>query len=58
MEYSTGTSHLLSAILTRASRKSTWAFAQDTLGRPTGISFARWAHDIVEPVARGARQVR
>ena len=45
MEYSTGTSHLLSAILTRATKKSTWQFAQDALGKPLGISVARWTRD-------------
>jgi CubicO group peptidase (beta-lactamase class C family) len=45
MEYSTGTSHLLSAILTKATRRSTWAFAQDALARPLGITLARWPRD-------------
>jgi CubicO group peptidase (beta-lactamase class C family) len=45
MEYSTGTSHILSAILTRATKPSTWQFAQDALGRPLGITFARWTRD-------------
>jgi CubicO group peptidase (beta-lactamase class C family) len=45
MEYSTGTSHLLSAILTRVAKRSTWQFAQDTLARPLGISLARWPRD-------------
>jgi CubicO group peptidase (beta-lactamase class C family) len=45
MEYSTGTSHLLSAILTRVSKASTWQFAQQAIGRPLGISFARWTRD-------------
>jgi CubicO group peptidase (beta-lactamase class C family) len=45
MEYSTGTSHLLSAILTRASGKSTWALAQEAIGGPIGITFARWTRD-------------
>jgi CubicO group peptidase (beta-lactamase class C family) len=45
MEYSTGTSHLLSAIITRVSKTSTWQFAQTTLGTPLGISFARWTRD-------------
>jgi CubicO group peptidase (beta-lactamase class C family) len=33
MEYSTGNTHLLSAILTKATGTSTWQFAQETLGR-------------------------
>jgi CubicO group peptidase (beta-lactamase class C family) len=45
MEYSTGNSHLLSAILTRASGRSTWQFAQDTLARPLGFSLAQWPRD-------------
>jgi CubicO group peptidase (beta-lactamase class C family) len=45
MEYSTGSSHLLSAILTKATKKSTWQFAQETLGAPLGITFARWPRD-------------
>ena len=45
VEYSTGSSHLLSAILTKATRKSTWEFAQEALGKPLGITFARWARD-------------
>lgn len=42
VEYSTGTSHLLSAILTKAAKTSTWQFAQDALARPLGFSLARW----------------
>jgi CubicO group peptidase (beta-lactamase class C family) len=45
MEYSTGTSHLLSAILTKVSGTSTWAFAQEALGKPLGISIPRWTRD-------------
>jgi CubicO group peptidase (beta-lactamase class C family) len=45
MEYSTGTSHLLSAILTRASKMSTWQFAQTALARPLGFSLSRWTRD-------------
>jgi CubicO group peptidase (beta-lactamase class C family) len=45
MEYSTGTSHLLSAILTKAARTSTWQFAQSSLARPLGITLARWPRD-------------
>lgn len=45
MEYSTGSSHLLSAILTKATRKSTWQFAQEMLGAPLGITVARWPRD-------------
>jgi CubicO group peptidase (beta-lactamase class C family) len=45
MQYSTGSSHLLSAILTRVTRRSTWQFAQDALAKPLGISLARWPQD-------------
>jgi CubicO group peptidase (beta-lactamase class C family) len=45
MEYSTGSSHLLSAILTRATGTSTWQFAQDALTTPIGFRLARWPQD-------------
>jgi CubicO group peptidase (beta-lactamase class C family) len=45
MAYSTGTSHLLSAILTKTSGTSTWQFAQDTLATPLGMRLARWPRD-------------
>jgi CubicO group peptidase (beta-lactamase class C family) len=45
MEYSTGTSHLLSAILTKASGKSTHQFATEVLAKPLGITLARWPRD-------------
>ncbi|MGI9257697.1 MAG: serine hydrolase domain-containing protein, partial [Gammaproteobacteria bacterium] len=45
MVYSTGNTHLLSAILTRATGRSTWAFARDTLGEPLGFSLAQWPRD-------------
>ena len=45
MEYSTGTSHLLSAILTKATGKSTHQFASEVLAKPLGISLARWPRD-------------
>ena len=45
MEYSTGNTHLLSAILTRATRQSTWAFAQQQLGTPLGFTVSRWPRD-------------
>jgi CubicO group peptidase (beta-lactamase class C family) len=45
MEYSTGNSHLLSAILTRVSGASTWAFARDHLAKPLGINLQRWDRD-------------
>jgi CubicO group peptidase (beta-lactamase class C family) len=45
MEYSTGNSHLLSAILTKAAAMSTWQFANEALGRPLGFAFAEWPRD-------------
>jgi CubicO group peptidase (beta-lactamase class C family) len=45
IEYSTGSSHLLSAILTKATKVSTWQFAQDALAKPLGFSLARWPTD-------------
>ena len=45
MEYSTGSTHLLSAILTKATGTSTWRFAQETLARPLGFSLAPWTRD-------------
>ena len=45
MEYSSGTSHLLSAILTKATKTSTWRFAQSSLARPLGITLAPWPRD-------------
>ena len=45
MEYSTGSSHLLSAILTKAAKMSTWQFAQEHLAKPLGFSLARWTQD-------------
>ena len=45
MEYSTGNSHLLSAIVTKATGRSTWQFANDVLGRPLGFTFAPWPRD-------------
>ena len=37
VEYSTGSSHLLSAILTKAAKMSTWQFAQEELAKPLGL---------------------
>ena len=45
VEYSTGTSHLLSAILTRATKQSTWQFAQEELAKPLGFTLAHWPQD-------------
>ncbi len=45
MEYSTGSSHLLSAILTKVSKTSTWQFAQKTLGPTLRTPLAQWTRD-------------
>jgi CubicO group peptidase (beta-lactamase class C family) len=43
--YSTGDAHLLSAILTRVTGKSTLTFADQNLFRPLGITNRRWSTD-------------
>jgi CubicO group peptidase (beta-lactamase class C family) len=45
MIYSTGNTHLLSAILTRAMRESTLSFARRALFKPLGISLQPWVRD-------------
>lgn len=45
MIYSTGSTHLLSAILTKATGMSTLAFARQALGQPLGVSFDGWTRD-------------
>jgi CubicO group peptidase (beta-lactamase class C family) len=45
MLYSTGSTHLLSAALTRASRRSTLELARAWLGEPLGISVPPWTRD-------------
>jgi len=45
MEYSTGNTHLLSAILTKATKTSTWQFAQDALAKPLDFTLPRWPQD-------------
>lgn len=45
MLYSTGSSHLLSAILTRAAGRSTLALARSWLGEPLGIAVPPWPTD-------------
>ncbi len=45
LDYSTGNTHLLSAILTKASGRDTWAFAQEALANRLGFSLARWPQD-------------
>lgn len=45
MEYSTGTTHLLSVILTRATGMSTRRYAQTRLFEPLGIQVGGWDRD-------------
>jgi len=45
MIYSTGSTHLLSAILTRATGMSTWQYANRKLAQPLGFSIPRWQAD-------------
>jgi CubicO group peptidase (beta-lactamase class C family) len=45
MDYSTGSSHLLSAILTKSAGKSTWQYAQEMLAKPLGFALAQWPRD-------------
>jgi len=45
VEYSTGSSHLLSAIVTKATKMSTWQFAQENLAKPLGFTLAKWTAD-------------
>jgi CubicO group peptidase (beta-lactamase class C family) len=45
MLYSTGSYHLLSAVLTRAAGRSTLELARDWLGGPLGIEIPPWTRD-------------
>jgi CubicO group peptidase (beta-lactamase class C family) len=45
MVYSTGNTHLLSAIITRATKMNTYQFAQRYLARPLGIDLRPWQAD-------------
>ncbi|WP_201838980.1 serine hydrolase domain-containing protein [Microvirga zambiensis] len=45
MLYSTGSTHLLSAALTRAAKRSTLELARDWLGEPLDITIAPWTRD-------------
>jgi CubicO group peptidase (beta-lactamase class C family) len=45
MLYSTGSTHLLSAALTRAARRSTFELARDWLGEPLDITIPPWTRD-------------
>ena len=45
MIYSTGNSHLLSALLTKAAKMSTFEFARRYLAEPLGFPLSPWARD-------------
>jgi len=45
MIYSTGSTHVVSAVLTRATGASTWAYAARALGEPLGIRIRPWQRD-------------
>ena len=45
MLYSTGSTHLLSAILTRATGRSTWTYANEKLAEPLGFRIRPWQRD-------------
>jgi CubicO group peptidase (beta-lactamase class C family) len=45
MIYSTGNTHILSAILTKVTGNSTWQFAQESLAKPLGFALAQWPRD-------------
>lgn len=45
MLYSTGSTHIVSAMLTEASGRSTWALAQDWLAEPLGVAIPQWERD-------------
>ncbi len=45
VDYSTGNSHVLSAIISKAGKTSTWQFAQQRLATPLGFTLARWPQD-------------
>ena len=45
MEYSTGNTHLLSAILTKAAGKTTRQLANEVLAKPLGFTLAQWPRD-------------
>lgn len=45
MDYNTGNTHLLSAILTKVTGSDTWSFAQKALASPLGIAIPKWPQD-------------
>jgi CubicO group peptidase (beta-lactamase class C family) len=57
MLYSTGNTHLLSAILTRATGMSTLRYAQRKLGKPLGVRIEPWKTD-PQGIYLGGNQMR
>jgi CubicO group peptidase (beta-lactamase class C family) len=57
MQYSTGTSHLLSAILTRATGTSTARYAREKLAEPLGIEIPPWTTD-PQGISFGGNEMR
>ena len=57
MLYSTGNTHLLSAILTKATRQTTLRYAQQKLARPLGIRLDPWRRD-PQGIYLGGNQMR
>lgn len=45
MDYSTGSTHLLAALLTKAAGESVWSFGQRNLAEPLGFELAQWPRD-------------
>lgn len=45
MQYSTGSTHLLSYILTRSTESSTYAYAREKLAEPLGLDLRPWTTD-------------
>ncbi len=57
MLYSTGNTHLLSAILTKATRQTTLRYAQQKLAKPLGIRLDPWRRD-PQGIYLGGNQMR
>jgi CubicO group peptidase (beta-lactamase class C family) len=57
MVYSTGNSHVLSAILTQATRRSTYDYARTELAKPLGIQLQPWTRD-PQGIYFGGNQMR
>lgn len=57
MVYSTGNSHVLSAVLTAATGRSTYDYARTKLAKPLGIELPRWTRD-PQGIYFGGNQMR